>query len=313
MNWKRRINTTLEGITGYTVTRARRASERPAPRPKRPARTSTASCERAPGDAVRPPADPADRLLAAPVFLLSSVRSGSTLLRVMLNSHSRIHAPHELHMRRITVNLSTEPVRQAMRALGHTHSDVEHLLWDRLLHRELVRSGKSILVEKTPSNVFAYRRISTCWPDARFIFLLRHPLSIARSWHEADPVKRPMEEAIPHTLQYMRHLEEARSKLDGITLTYEDLTADPEGETRRICAWLGVDWEPEMIDYGAKEHGEFVKGIGDWRDKIRTGTVQPGRPLPRAEEVPPELVDICRAWGYIPGKAEHDGEKVNSG
>ena len=93
-------------------------------------------------------------------------------------------------MRRITVNLSTEPVQQAMQALGHTHSDVEHLLWDRLLHRELVRSGKRILVEKTPSNVFAYKRLATCWPDARFIFLLRHPLSIACSWHEADPETR---------------------------------------------------------------------------------------------------------------------------
>lgn len=302
MNWKRRINTTLEGITGYTITRARRAPERSAARPERPARP--VSRERAPGDVVRPPADPADRLLTAPVFLLSSVRSGSTLLRVMLNSHSQIHAPHETHVRRITVNLATEPVQQAMRALGHTQSDVEHLLWDRLLHRELVRSGKRILVEKTPSNVFAYKRISACWPDARFIFLLRHPLSIAQSWHEADPVKRPMQEAIPHTLQYMRYLEEARNRLDGITLTYEDLTADPERETRRICEWLGVDWEPGMIDYGTKEHGAFVKGIGDWRDKIRSGTVQPGRPLPRAEEIPPELIDICRAWGYISATAE---------
>jgi hypothetical protein len=44
----------------------------------------------------RPPSDPeADRLLRAPVFVLSPPRSGSTLLRVVLNSHPLLHAPHE--------------------------------------------------------------------------------------------------------------------------------------------------------------------------------------------------------------------------
>src|SRR3954467_12084339 len=41
---------------------------------------------------------PGDRLLEQPVFVLSSIRSGSTLLRVLLNSHTAIHAPHELHL-----------------------------------------------------------------------------------------------------------------------------------------------------------------------------------------------------------------------
>ncbi|GLW06397.1 sulfotransferase family protein [Microtetraspora sp. NBRC 13810] len=298
------MNRTLEGITGYNFKRAG-APARPAATPRPPVRRPSAPVvRRAPNDAVRPPSDPADRLLVAPVFVLSSVRSGSTLLRVMLNSHSEIHSPHEMHVRRITVNLPTEPLQQAIEALGHTQSDVEHLLWDRLLHRELARSGKRILAEKTPSNVFAFRRIATCWPDARFIFLLRHPLSIATSWHEADPVKRPMKEAVTHTYQYMKYLEEARHSIDGVTVRYEDLTADPYEQTRRICDYLKVDWEEGMVHYGDKGHGEFVKGIGDWRDKIRTGTVQPGRPLPKPDEVPEDLHPICRSWGYLPSEPE---------
>src|SRR3954470_10054533 len=43
------------------------------------------------------------RLVRSPVFVLSSVRSGSTLLRVLLNSHSQIRAPHELHLRTLQV------------------------------------------------------------------------------------------------------------------------------------------------------------------------------------------------------------------
>ncbi|MGW0202581.1 sulfotransferase family protein [Nonomuraea sp. NPDC003201] len=289
MSWRYRANTTLEGLTGYTLTR----------RPPKPPPPPPLVMQRLPGDEVRPPADPAhDRLLREPVFLLSSVRSGSTLLRVMLNSHSQVHSPIETHFRRLTVGLGTEPVRQAMEALGHTHSDIEHIVWDRLLHRELTRSGKPVLAEKTPSNVFAWRRIATCWPDARFLFLLRHPMSIVQSWHEADPERRPMEEAVPRTLSYMTYLEEARTHLDGLTLRYEDLVADPERELRRLCLFLGVEFEPAMLTYGDKDHGGFVKGIGDWRDKIRTGTVVAGRPLPSMDEVPDELREICRLWGY---------------
>ena len=45
---------------------------------------------------------------------------------------------------------------------------------------------------------------------------------------------------------------------------------------------------------------------GDWRDKIRTGTIQPGRPLPSADEVPRDLRAMSERWGYaaVPAKGE---------
>jgi hypothetical protein len=54
-----------------------------------------------------------------------------------------------------------------------------------------------------------------------------------------------------------------------------------------------------MLNYGDQDHGGFVKGIGDWREKIRAGTVVAGRPLPAAGEIPEELHEICRTWGYL--------------
>ncbi len=251
-------------------------------------------------DIPRPPSDPEhDRLLREPVFLLSSVRSGSTLLRLMLNSHPLVHAPHETHVRRLVVEFETPPVRQAMETCGHRRTDLEHLLWDRVLHRELARSGKRVLVEKTPSNVFVWQRIRKCWPDARFVFLIRHPLSIVRSWHEADPENRPFDLAVERTLLYMKALQRARRRLPGPTLRYEDLVADPESETRRLCDALGLPWDAAMLEYGAHDHGTIAKGIGDWREKITTGRVQPGRPLPSPEDVPEPLLPITRTWGYL--------------
>lgn len=303
----RRLGTTLEKRVGVRVTRVPRAAvDRP----------GTARGGAGGGEAggagqlrkIRPPADPeADRLLVAPLFVLSGPRSGSTLLRVVLDSHSGLHAPIETHVRRLSVRFNTRLARSAMEAFGHNITDVEHILWDRLLHRELLRSGKKTIVEKTPSNVFVADRFAQCWPDARFLFLLRHPLSIAQSWHDADRPRRPMNRAVHHTLKYMEALEGARQRHDGLTVRYEDLTTDPETETRRVCDYLDVPWEPEMISYGEQEHGELRKGMGDWRDKIRTGTIQPGRPLPRADEIPRDLRAMCERWGYAAAPAKGGG------
>ncbi|MBB6345789.1 sulfotransferase family protein [Nonomuraea muscovyensis] len=287
MAWQRRINGALARYTGFHIERVGKVEQR-APQPRKRAETP-----------FRPPADPGtDRLLTAPVFVISPVRSGSTLLRAMLNAHPDLHAPHELHVRRLTVEFGTSLAEKAMEALGHNRADLEHLLWDRVLHRELVRSGKTYVVDKTPANAFAHERIAACWPDARFVFLLRHPASIAASWHEASPDKRTPEEAALDALRYMKAVERARKALPGLTVRYEELTADPETTCRRICEFLHLEWAPQMLRYGTPD--VVSKGLGDWKDKIRSGTVQPGRDLPTEEEVPESLRSMCRTWEYLP-------------
>ncbi|PZT68272.1 sulfotransferase [Streptomyces sp. SW4] len=293
MTLMRSLNRALTATTGLQVRRA----AKPVPKPRAAA---PAGAEEA---AYRRPSDeelPTDRLLRRPVFVISSVRSGSTLLRMMLGAHSRLHAPHELHLGKIAVDCGPWVSQRAMSALGLRRGDLEHLLWDRILHRELVRSGKDFVVEKTPGNAFLFERVRDCWPDARFVFLLRHPESAARSWHESDPVKRPYDKAVTEVLGYVRAVEEARrSGADGCTVRYEDITADPGREMRRLCAFLGLDYEPAMLHYGERTSGELVRGLGDWRENIRTGTVQPGRELPRDDEVAAALRPVCRAWGYV--------------
>lgn len=294
MSMLRKMNSALARTTGFEVRRARKKTAPAKPQP--PARSKPAPAST---PTYREPKHPeADRLLKRPVFIMSSVRSGSTLLRLLLDGHSQLHAPHELHIRRLEVKCATSLSKRAMQKLDLEQSDLEHLLWDRVLHRELVRSGKSVIVEKTPSNAFAWKRLITAWPDARFIFLLRHPASIAASWHESDPVKRALPDATTDALRYMRAVQRAREGLTGHTVRYEDLTADPETELKRICAFLEIDWEPAMLNYGERTEGTLERGLGDWRDKIRTGTVQPGRELPADDEVPEPLREMCELWGY---------------
>ncbi|MFH9817509.1 sulfotransferase family protein [Streptomyces sp. NPDC017230] len=294
MSLARHLNRALTVTTGLQVRRAPRAAKgkssaapHAAERPAAPYRCPSAE-------------DPAtDRLLRRPVFIISSIRSGSTLLRMMAGAHPRLHTAHELHLGRVNVSCDNWHSEHAMSALGLARGDLEHLLWDRVMHRELVKAGKDFIVEKTPANAYMYRRLKDCWPDARFVFLLRHPESVARSWHESDPVKRPYDKAVTDVLRYMTAVEEARTAdADGFTVRYEDITADPGREMRRLCAFLGVDYAPAMLNYGRKSGDELVRGLGDWRENIRTGTVQPGRALPKEDEIPERLRAMCAAWGY---------------
>ena len=229
------------------------------------------------------------------------MRSGSTLVRVLLDSHSQLHAPHELHLRGLVVRARSRPARSAIQELGLNRRELQHLLWDRLLQTELERHGKRYLVNKTPTDVFIADRIRECWPDARFIFLLRHPAAIARSRANARP-QDGEERNVAMVRRYGDAIERARAAHPGLVVRYEDVTTDPEGQLTRLCAFLDVPFEPQMLDYDRFDHGRYRVGLGDWTEKIRSGVIQPAAPPP--EHVPDGLRDLVAAWGYGPGGRE---------
>ncbi|MEZ0291277.1 MAG: sulfotransferase, partial [Solirubrobacteraceae bacterium] len=275
------MNRGLTRATGYELRRA-------AAKPKRRRRKA---------------GEPGDRLLVAPAFVMCSVRSGSTLLRVLLDSHSQIHSPQELHLRDLSVKVRTDYAAKALGEIGLDDRQMRFLLWDRLLQRELVAARKSVLVNKTPNDVFIADLIAECWPDAKFIYLLRHPGAIARSRQETRPQDTPDRNA-RMVLRYCNAIQAAReARPDGLTIRYEDLTSDPRGSTQRLCAYLGVPWEASMLEYGRFDHGKLKPGLGDWKTKIKTGAIQPADPPPPPDEIHPSLRELCVAWGYEPAPA----------
>ena len=280
MDWRRTVNDVLARSTGYELRRT-------------PSRAAATAARRRRVGKLRV----GDRLVEAPVFILCTLRSGSTLLRVLLDSHSEIHAPHELHLRYISVSLDRKWSERSMREMDLDQGGLEYLLWDRLLHRELASSGKRIIVDKTPNNVFIADRLKECWPDARFVFLLRQPAAIARSRRAILPEDADDEQNIDLIRRYCDALEAARRTHEGLTVRYEDVTADPAREAGRLCDFLGVRYEPDMVEYGRFAHGRYRSGLGDFADKIKTGQVQPADPPP--EQVPEPLRAACAAWGYV--------------
>ena len=276
MSWKEALNRGLRRTIGYELQKPRRRL----PPARRRARLR-----------------PGDRLLESPVFILSTVRSGSTLLRVLLSSHSKIHSPHEMHLRDIKVSVREGYPERALTEVGLDSTRLEYLLWDRVLHRELEEAGKEILVNKTPNDVFIVDRILECWPDARFIFLLRHPAAIAKSRHSARPQDSDERNA-EMVRRYAAALEAARQAHPGLTVRYEDLASDPARVTKEICSFLGVEWEEGMLAYGEYDHGRFRPGLGDWSQKIKSGEIHAPGPPPALEDTPEPLREFAQQWGY---------------
>jgi hypothetical protein len=255
------------------------------------------------------PAQAAPRLVPSPVFLLSTPRSGSTLLRNILDTHSRVHATPELVLTEVGVQFLRFPSEYGMHTVytelafgenGLTVHELEHLLWDRVLHQALVRSGKDILLHKAPRILLRWRRIAECWPEARYIFLLRHPMNVLASSRRMAVGGASMSSSTltDFYLRYLYLLRRARAELPGLTVRYEDLTAEPERIGRAICEFLQIDWEPGMLDYGAADHGPFAPGSGDMSAKLRSGRLQADRTLPSERDIPLTFRPICAEFGY---------------
>jgi hypothetical protein len=308
MQLRHGTNAVLARTIGYRLTRppADRAWRYPAPERLNELLTRTTGYQlsRPPTRRMRPlRPSPGGRLLTAPVFILSAARSGSTLTRVILGSHSRLYAPPELPLKQLGVRAETHWIRTSLDALGLTCEELDHMLWDRVLSDALERSGKPTIVVKTPSNVLIWQDLAACWPDARFIVLLRHPAASVASlhalwgpdWHPGE--SGTFDESVDKGLRYMAKVEEARRSLPALTVRYEDLTADPETVIRGMCDFLDVPFEPAMLDYGKFRHPGLTTGLGDCSENILSGHIQAAAPPPG--KIPAALTQMCINWGYL--------------
>lgn len=209
----------------------------------------------------------ADHADPAPVFLVAFPRSGTTLLDNILRGHSKITVMEEespvTDMRNAAsrlpggypeclANLSgddIEDLRRVYFASAAAHVDLE-----------AIKDGR-LLADKMPLNIVDAGLILRIFPGARLVLSLRHPADVALScFMQAFAINEPM--ANFFTIDDAARLYEQvmglwRRYLDILpiachALRYEDLVADAEGEIRRVVDFLGLDWQPDMLDFAAR-------------------------------------------------------------
>ena len=238
----------------------------------------------------------------APVFIVCAPRSGSTLLRALLNRHSDLHITRESHF---LVGVGKRAFAQdADAALAH-YFDSPQFCWLRLskaavlqrldawpssraasfialMRADADRHGKRRVGDKTPAHALVLAEMLSMFPQARVVHIVRDPRAVVAS------LARMPWGAPSHLANALGCLMSVRAVLacDATAagrlmhVRYEDMIATPEATLRAICAHIGVGWDARMLDADAPattHAGALDAEVGSlpWLAQARRGVIRP--------------------------------------
>ena len=215
-----------------------------------------------------------------PFFVVGSARSGTTLLRVILNAHSEVAVPPESRFVTELYRGSSEvDVDEFLTRLGRHRQFQGWALDVDAIRDELPRSGsvpyagaieaayvaymksraKTRWGDKTPRYVMRIPFLAQLFPTARFVHLVRDGRNVALSYAKVPfgPKTAPRAAALWAERVSIGARDGRKLGTDRyLELRYEDFVAAPEDHVKRLCDFIDVAFEPSMLDYG--EVGEQV-------------------------------------------------------
>ena len=121
-------------------------------------------------------------------------------------------------------------------------------------------TGGSLVIDKLPLNLLKAPLIHQVFPEAKFILALRHPFDcILSCWMQTFKLNKAMANMVDLdrivdfycVAMDIFHLSQQRYELDVHRIRYEDLIEDFEAETTSVLRFLGLEWEPGLVNYRA--------------------------------------------------------------
>jgi hypothetical protein len=194
-------------------------------------------------------------MLKRPIFIVGTMRSGSTLFRLILDAHPDIAIGEE------TGFMAALAATKEIPHWPHGHGWFERIGWTEpefderlrdfyggLFERHALTQGKQRWGEKTPFHSRHIPQMATIFPDAVFAGIVRHPgavvHSLQRKWHYK------FDDAVTHWVATNEEIFQRGSELLGerfALLRYEDLVASPEPLLREVVDWLGEPWSDDLL------------------------------------------------------------------
>ncbi len=217
------------------------------------------------------------------VFVISPPRAGSTLLQRMMGAHSEIFTHPEPHLITPIAHLgmyanvdkapydhinAAEAMKAFIRGLPRGEQDYLDALrayTDALYGRMLSTSKSSYFLDKTPANALVLPFLQRLYPDAKYVVLTRHPLAVFSSyansffdgdWTGAHAFNPILERYVPAMAAFLRE-----RPVPLLHVAYEDLVMEPAVQLERIFAFLGLENDPDAVEYGNAAPPK--RGMGD--------------------------------------------------
>jgi protein-tyrosine sulfotransferase len=205
-----------------------------------------------------------------PIVLGGCGRSGTTILRMMLDSHRRICCgPESSLFRRRAVD-----TRWLADRFGFDPAEVRALFEAAASRPAFIEAfaalcmrmaGKARWAEKTPRNISRIDAIFRCFPEARFVHVLRDGRDVACSLRTHPRHKVVDGKLVPTGVhrpiagcarRWVRDIESSRRWWGDprfLTVRYEDLVLDPRPVLERVIALVGEDWDEAMLAHAAAD------------------------------------------------------------
>jgi hypothetical protein len=194
-----------------------------------------------------------------PIFIVGCPRSGTTLLRLILDSHPNISCGPESHfltdMEGI-VGRYWHRITPFGFAKTYWHEKIAEF-FDSFQMEHARARGKSRWADKTPKYSIKLAFINDVFPDAQVVHVIRDPYDVVASHRERWGYKSALECA---NRTWREYITSARSV--GTTLPperyrevrYEELVAKPEAVVRSLIEYLGEPWTETILDYQKFDH-----------------------------------------------------------
>jgi hypothetical protein len=239
-----------------------------------------------------------------PFFLIGNPRSGTTLLRLMLNSHSLITVPPECGFavwlydkyknqsfaNAETVNLFIEDVIQTRKfeTWGVSKEEIKEFTFSRkhCCYSDIVssiyytyaqsRNKHPLLIgDKNNFYISEISRIKEIFSNPKIVFIVRDGRDVALSYRELhnktiDSIYAPrlayaIEDIANEWLINCNSIIN-ESYPQSILITYESLVASPKETLTYVCSFLEIEYEETMLAYylNTDEPKEFLQ----WKPKI---------------------------------------------
>jgi len=232
-------------------------------------------------------------------FLLGCQRSGTTLTRLILDSHSKIHCYDEYKSYDILSDkklfLSTiqkKPVHQLIgfKTLVYSEQMQEHFLYDWLKQRKVdnkFQSCKMIFLLRDSrdvvSSLIQYLQkdssYSLGWIENIFNFWSEYmPNLLTKFQNELNIVKNSKNKIVSYVSLFWKIktssvLQYLDSNMSILPIKYEQLCVQPKNETMKICDFLDINWEENLINHEKIPHDEINK------DGTTVGKNDPAKPV----------------------------------